>query len=278
MALLGYFEIISAFLFFCLFWYLSHDNSLPRNYPLFGMLPELIIYSDEIHQACTNILSKTGGTFLFKGPWFANMDMLATVDPSNIHYIMSSNFPNFPKGPEFMKIFDILGDGIFNSDYELWRSQRKLARVLINHHRFHRFLARISRDKVEDGLIPVLDHVAKQGMIVDLQDLFQRLTFDTTCRFVTGYDPGCLSVGLPEVPFSRAMDDAEETIFVRHVVPESFWKLQRWLRVGQEKKMCEAWKTLDQVIGEYIEMKRKELSKGTQPTSKEDSEGIDLLT
>ncbi|KAJ6288977.1 hypothetical protein OIU76_024876 [Salix suchowensis] len=93
-------------------------------------------------------------------------------------------------GSMFSRIFDILGDGIFNADSHEWKSQRKLAHSLINHQQFQRFLVKSSWNKVERGLIPVLEHVAKQGSVVDLQDVFQRFTFDITSVLVTGFDPG----------------------------------------------------------------------------------------
>ncbi|KAL7230866.1 hypothetical protein ACSBR2_009200 [Camellia fascicularis] len=173
----------------------------------------------------------------------------------------SRSFLNFPKGPKFLKIFDFLGGGIFNSDSDLWTNQRKLAQLQLSHPRFHQFLAKTTQDKVEKGLIKVLEHVSKQGLVVDLQDLFRRLTFDTTCILVTGYDPGCLSIDLPHVPFSKAMDDAEEAIFIRHIVPERVWKFQRCVGIGHEKKLTNARETLDHIIAKYISMKRDELSR-----------------
>ncbi|XP_059645159.1 alkane hydroxylase MAH1-like [Cornus florida] len=278
MASLGYLEVFLAVVCFTYFWILGHNDGSPLwNWPVFGMLPGILLQIHRIHEWCAEILDPSKATFYFKGPWFANMDMVGTVDPANVHYIMSANFSNFPKGPEFMKIFDVLGDGIFNADSDLWRNQRKLARMMINHHRFNRFLVKTSRDKVANGLIPVLEHASKQGLTVDLQDLLQRLTFDTTCTFVTGYDPGCLSLDLPHVPFSKALDDAEEVILIRHVVPEFIRKLEKWLGIGQEKKLIKAWETLDNVIAKYISMKREELS-GKVTKSKEDEEGVDLLT
>lgn len=276
MASLDYSEILLAVLcfLFLLFWGTRPGD--PWNWPLVGMLPSLLLHVRWVHDSCTNLLGHNGGTFLIKGPWFSNMDMLATADPANIHYIMSANFLNFPKGPKFLKMFDFLGAGIFNSDGDSWRNQRKLARLQIGHHRFHRCLVKTSQDKVEKGLIPILEHVSKKGLVVDLQDLFQRFTFDTTCILVTGYDPCCLSPELLDVPFSKAMDDAEEAVFTRHVVPESIWKLQRWLGIGPEKKLSKAWETLDRIIGAYITMKRDELSQGRNLEVPE--EGVDLLT
>ncbi|KAL3613456.1 hypothetical protein CASFOL_042719 [Castilleja foliolosa] len=250
------------------------------NFPLIGMLPAILFHVEQIHDKCTEVFAKCPRrTFRIHGPWFANMDMLATVDPENVHYIMTGNFQNFPKGPIFKEIFDVLGDGIFNADYVSWKEQRKLTRFLITHQRFYRFMAKTSRRKIETGLVPVLEMICRENRVVDLQDLFQRFSFDTTCILVTGYDPGCLSVDFPDVPFSRAMDDAEETIFMRHVVPECVWKLMRWVGIGGERKLSEAWKVLDSVINGYIAMKREEMRKrGGDAIEVEGDDGSDLLT
>ncbi|KZV22677.1 hypothetical protein F511_42360 [Dorcoceras hygrometricum] len=268
-------EIFLAFLWFLGLWTWRNYKTLAWNWPLFGMLPSLLLNVGRIHEVCTEILGRARrGTFRFKGPRFTSMEILGTVDPANVHYIMSASFENFPKGPKFREIFDVLGEGIFNSDSDSWKYQRKIARALISHQRFYKYLVKLSREKVEKGLIPVLEMVSGENKVVDLQDLFQRFTFDTTCAFVTGYDPGCLSLNLPDVPFSKAMDDAEEVIFLRHVLPEWLWKLQRLLGIGSERKMSRAWSVLDGVVGEYIWMKREELRKGANS----DADRADLLT
>ncbi|PHU16920.1 hypothetical protein BC332_12615 [Capsicum chinense] len=272
---LGYIEIFLALFCFLLFYYFR-DKNYPLNLPIFGMVPDSLYHIQQIHERCTMTMRASGGTFLFKGLWFANMDTLTTVDLANIHYIMSANFMNFPKGPKFKEIFDVLGNGIFNADMDMWKVQRKMTRALITHHEFYKFLVKTSRGKVEKGLIPVLDHVCNKGCVVDLQDLFQRFTFDTTCILVTGYDPGCVSIDFPDVPFSKAMDDAEEVILFRHALPEIVWKLQRWLRIGEEKKMISARETLDYTIDNYISKKCKDLKEGGD--LKESEEGFDLLT
>ncbi|CAK7337124.1 unnamed protein product [Dovyalis caffra] len=240
-------------------------------------MPDLLLQVHRFHDWVADVLERSKSTFQFKGPWFGDMEMLLTADPANIHYIMSSNFSNFFKGAEFNKRFDLLGDGIFNADLDSWKNQRKVAQTLLNHRLFYQFLVKSSQDKVRRSLIPVLEHVSRQGLVVDLQDLFQRFTFDATCMIVTGHDPGCLSIDLPEVAFSKAMDAAMEAIFYRHIFPESIWKLQGWLGIGKEKKLKKAWVTLDHVIAEIISRKKEELGKGKN-LMREDGEGIDLLT
>ncbi|MFS7969675.1 putative cytochrome P450 [Helianthus anomalus] len=273
---LGFLELFLAAICYISFSMFHQRHVKVYEWPLLGMLPSLAREVGRIHERCEELLRVTGGTFLFKGPWFLHMDMLVTVDPSDVHHIMSSKYFNFPKGNEFREIFEVLGDGIFNSDYDLWRRHRKITHALINNQRFVRFLARMNYEKLARGLIPVLNHVASKGVVVDMQDVFQRLTFDTTCMFVTGYDPECLSLDFKDVPFSRALDEAEEAIFARHVVPKSVWKLQRWLGFGNEKKLKHAWETLDDVIGGLIARKRKDMMDGM--VSEDDAKGVDMLT
>ena len=78
----------------------------------------------------------------------------------------------------------------------------------------------------------LLENVSKLGLVVDLQDLFQRLTFDTTCILVMDCDPGCLP---------------KEAVFICHLVFERVWKFQRWLGIGQEKKLRKACATISRV-------------------------------
>ncbi|XVF15055.1 hypothetical protein REPUB_Repub09cG0116500 [Reevesia pubescens] len=281
MALIGIFEVVLAFICFVFLYCLRNKNhGPPKSFPVVGMMPGLLFNIHRIHDWITEVLEICHCTFIFKGPWFANMSILVTCDPANIHYIMSSNFNNFPKGSEFNEMFDILGDGIFNADMDLWKNQRKAAQGFMRHQVFHQFLVRTSRAKVEKGLIHVLEHFAKRGLVVNLEDVFERFTFDSTCILVTGYDPGCLSIEFPEVLFSKALDDAEEALFYRQARPKGFIKLQRWLNMGQEQKYKKAWEDLDDVIAKYICQKRKELNKLNQGLIAEisDEEGVDLLT
>ncbi|KAK2972008.1 hypothetical protein RJ640_005028 [Escallonia rubra] len=276
------FPEILLLVFFCLVFLLFRRNgggyasSAPTNWPLVGMIPALFRNAHRVHDFATDILKVSGGTFMLKGPWFANMDMLVTADPANIHHILSKNFSNYPKGPEFRKIFDILGDGIFNADYGLWEVHRKTTMSLMNHAKFPSLLERAIWHKVENGLIPVLEYFSKQVKELDLQEIFQRFTFDSICALVLDYDPRSLSIDLPYIPCEKAFTDTEEALLYRHILPENVWKLQKWLQVGKEKKLTKASDVFDQFIYSCISAKREELSK-LEVLQKQD-EDLNLLT
>ncbi|CAK9157779.1 unnamed protein product [Ilex paraguariensis] len=280
MATIGFSEIVLMLLLFIFLWRLMRENwhksSLPTNWPFVGMLPGLLRNAHRLHEFATDVIRESGGTFELKGPCFADMDMVVTADPANIHHILSRNFSNYPKGPEFRKIFDILGDGIFNADSELWEIHRKTTMSLINHTKFQNLLEKSVWHKVEKGLITVLELVSKLDVEVDLQDLFQRFTFDSVCTLVLDYDPCSLSTDLPYIPCEKAFNATEEALLHRHILPESLWKLQNWLQIGKEKYLSKASKTFDQFIFNCISMKREKLSKTEE--SKGQEEEFDMLT
>lgn len=259
---LSYPEILLSIACFLLFVFLYNqhrrNSALPTNWPIVGMIPSLIAHIDHLHEYVTHASREIGCTFYFRGPWFLGMDFLVTSDPANVNQVFNVNFPNYPKGKEFLEIFDILGDGIFNADDESWKSQRKRAHALMSSPGFRGFVARCSRDKVENALVPLMERLAERGGVVDLQDVFLRLTFDMTCNLVFGVDPGCLSEEFPTVPFARAMDDAMEAIFFRHIVPPSCWKLMRWLKIGKEKKLMDASVVIEDFVAQNIAKKRAE--------------------
>ncbi|KAK1311728.1 hypothetical protein QJS10_CPA07g00403 [Acorus calamus] len=77
--------------------------------------------------------------------------------------------PNYPKGPEFGAIFDVLGDCIFTSDGDSWATQRKAVHEHMVEEKFRQFVAEMSKGKVERALLPMLARVTELGQEMDLQ-------------------------------------------------------------------------------------------------------------
>lgn len=248
-------------------------NIIPWNWPLIGMLPTILFQYDQVLDLGAEILERCGGTFLVKGLCFAHSDMLVTCIPADAHHVMSTNFWNFPKGPEFRMMLDAFGNGLFISDLEDWSFHRRIGRALFNHQRFQQLSVDITLDKVENGLVPVLEHASQQSLAVDFQDLFQRFGLDATCALITGCDPKSLCLELPDVPFASAMEEAGKVIFLRHVYPKCIWKLQRWLGIGSERILIAAKKTLYDFAAEHVSFMRERSNMGTNQT-----EGLDILS
>ncbi|KAL7587592.1 hypothetical protein Lser_V15G36599 [Lactuca serriola] len=242
--------VILIFLCFLVFHYKPQNlkTLLDRNWMPLGAFSKTLTKLHRLHDLLTRILNRSGGTFMFRGPWFANMDMLITTDPLDIHHVLNKNFSNYPKGPKFRKIFDILGDGIFNVDGHLWEIQRKAIMSLFRQPNFLSVFEVIVWNKVERGLLPVLESICKPGKETDLQDIFQRFTFDTICTLLLAFDPKSLSLDFPFLPYEKSLSDIEESILYRHFTPPIFWKLQQLLRMGNEKKLSDAFNAFDHFV------------------------------
>ncbi|XP_074381073.1 alkane hydroxylase MAH1-like [Apium graveolens] len=255
-------------------------STVLTNWPLVGMTPSVLIHAHRIHDFATDILQKSNQTFNFIGPSLANMNLLGTCDPANINYILSKNFANYPKGVEFNKIFDILGDGIFSADGHLWEVHRSITMSLFTHAQFYPMIQKTVRRKIEKRLVPLLDRASERGVEVDLHDLFQRFNFDNICSLLLDHDPESLSLELPHVPFHQGLMDVQEAVLYRYVLPESIWKLQRWIGLGKEKKLSEAWEVIDEFIYKCISMKRQKvaLENSEHSSAAEEDDKLDMST
>ncbi|CAK9320309.1 unnamed protein product [Citrullus colocynthis] len=149
------------------------------------MTPHVFAHIHQVHDRIAEILSESGSNFFLK-------DFFLTANPSNINHILSVHSERYPKGPDFKYIFDILGDEIFNSDSDVWKERRKTTHSLVSHESFLQFLEKITLKKVMEGLVPMLESACENG----------------------------LSLEFPQVPFSKAVNEAKEVILLRHVFPK----------------------------------------------------------
>ncbi|XP_050222277.1 alkane hydroxylase MAH1-like [Mercurialis annua] len=281
MATLSYAAIISicAAIAVVMHWLLNR-KSLLTSWPIFGMIPALARNMSRVHDFATYILQQAGGTFLFKGPWFTAMDLLITSDPNNVDYLLNKNYANYQKGPMFRETCDPLGDGIIAADSDNWRFLRRITHSLINQDlRYDAAIERILDGKILKRLYQVLDNASEFGSEVDLQDVIQRLTFDGICLLLLGYDPKCLAVGFPHNALEKAFHEMEQAVHFRHAVPTGFWKLKRWLQMGEEKKMRRSWDLFEKFVMDCITTKREEIiARNRTPSKNQTEDSFDMLT
>lgn len=231
-------------------------------WPFLGMLPSLLWgLRNDMYEWISDVLCCRNGTFVFKGPWFSNLNCVVTSDPRNMEYLLKSKFWNFPKGAYFRyTLRDLLGDGIFNADDDTWQQQRKTASLEFHSSKFRKLTTESLLELVHSRLLPVLEDSVKNSTSIDLQDVLLRLTFDNVCMIAFGVDPGCLRLGLPEIPFARAFEDATQATILRFVTPTCIWKAMRHLNIGLEKKLKTSIMEVDQFANEVIATRKKELS------------------
>ncbi|KAJ6794587.1 alkane hydroxylase MAH1-like [Iris pallida] len=231
---------------------LTRNRVVPLRWPVLGMLPGLLANVHRLHDYATSLLGESGGTFMFRGPWFMGLDFILTCDPANAKHMYNTRFTDYPKGDQFLEIFDGLGNGILSVDGDMWSKQRRMAVARISTHKFRASVAENSRDKVHKALLPILDGMAGLDRVLDLQDVMKRFSMDVTSRQLLGKDPGSLAHDFPDIPFPKAVEDGEEVFLYRHVVPMAWWKLLRWLQFGEGKRMAMAMSVIDRYIADAL--------------------------
>lgn len=229
----------------------------PKSWPLLGSTLELTANFHRLFDWLTDYAMHFP-TFEAK---YIGFRLLFTVDPANVEYILKTNFSNYVKGPAAHEIqYDLLGDGIFNSDGEMWRLQRKSASL--------EFSSKMLKDYSTDAFRKYALKLAMilQGQIADnnnkvvanMQDMFMRMTFDSICEVGFGVEIGSLSSSLSEVPFASAFDRSNALCASRYFDP--FWKLKKHFNLGSEVKLKQDVRVLDDFTYDIIQKRRNLLN------------------
>nr|P16141.4 RecName: Full=Cytochrome P450 52A4; AltName: Full=Alkane-inducible P450-ALK3-A; AltName: Full=CYPLIIA4; AltName: Full=Cytochrome P450-CM2 [Candida maltosa]CAA39367.1 n-alkane inducible cytochrome P-450 [Candida maltosa] len=109
------------------------------------------------------------------------LNIIETTDPENVKAILATQFNDFSLGTRHDFLYSLLGDGIFTLDGAGWKHSRAMLRP-----QFAR--EQVAHVKLLEPHVQVLfKHVRKsQGKTFDIQELFFRLTVDSSTEFLFG--------------------------------------------------------------------------------------------
>ncbi|CAK7339857.1 unnamed protein product [Dovyalis caffra] len=242
-----------------------------KNYPIVGALPEFIRNRHRFLDWTTETLSHCpSNTAVFRRP--GKVHGIITASPLNVEYFLKTNFENYPKGDRFIGLLeDFLGRGIFNSDGELWRVQRKTASYEFKTKSLRNFVMDNVEVEISTRLVPILAKASKTKQVLDLQDILERFAFDNICKVAFNVDPACLGGdGTSGGEFMRAFEDAATLSSGRfmYVLP-LFWKINKFFNIGTEKKLKRSIQIVHKFADEIIQCRME------QKTEKKDE---DLLS
>lgn len=234
--------LLLALVPFSLFFFLQRRRrvSAKQTKPEGGFQPnsfsELVKNSHRILDWTTELLkaSPTSTVATYMG--------VVTANPENVEHILRTHFDNYPKGDRFVTILeDFLGRGIFNSDGDHWKLQRKTASLEFSTNTIRTFVMDNVRLEVVERLLPLLSRAAAAGQTLDLQEVLDLFAFDNVCKVAFNEDPARLAGDSAEGrEFARAFEEASELIVRRYRHPFLFtWKLMRFLGLGSERQLGE---------------------------------------
>uniref|UniRef100_A0A0D9VPZ8 SET domain-containing protein n=1 Tax=Leersia perrieri TaxID=77586 RepID=A0A0D9VPZ8_9ORYZ len=255
--LAGIHKLIAIFLV-VLSWILVHKWSLrnqkgPRSWPIIGATVEQLKNYHRMHDWLVEYLSKYR-TVTVDMP-FTSYTYIA--DPVNVEHVLKTNFTNYPKGEVYRSYMDVLlGDGIFNADGEMWRKQRKTASFEFASKNLRDFSTVVFRE-YSLKLSSILNQACKESRVVDMQELFMRMTLDSICKVGFGVEIGTLSPDLPENSFAQAFDAANIIVTLRFIDP--LWRLKKFLHVGSEALLEQSMKLVDDFTYSVIRRRKAEI-------------------
>ncbi|KAL2622214.1 hypothetical protein R1flu_002419 [Riccia fluitans] len=242
---------------FIYFFALYQKNQRPgqvRCWPIVGSTMTLNANMNGLHDFLAELHEKNEVVWI---TYPFGLDGLYITDPASTEHMLKINFPNYPKGDEIqLRMRELLGHGIFAADGQEWKDTRKVASFQFS----SAILRNFSADVFREGAIVlsrIVSQFAQSRLPMDMQNLFMRLTLDTTCKVGLGVELGCLSPSLPDVPFAKHFDLANELSFSRYLDP--LWKFKKFLNIGNEKCLRKCVEGVDAFSYNIINQRRIDL-------------------
>ncbi|KAJ3670638.1 hypothetical protein LUZ60_008064 [Juncus effusus] len=245
-----------------------------KSYPFIGYLPHFIKNRHRFLDWVTElILQSPTGTMGFSSP--GSTSGIITGNPDIIEHILKTNSSNYPKGERSISMLvDFFGHGIFNSDGEHWKWQRKAASFEFNKRTLRNFVVETVHFEITNRLLPILDGAIERGGKVELQDVLERFSFDNICKIAFGEDPACLTEeeegfeGTNSEELMTAFAQAQDLSVARFLDPvEGMYKIKKFLNIGTEKRLKESIATINDYAMKII---RARITKGMELNGKED--------
>jgi cytochrome P450 len=135
------------------------------------------------------------------------VNKITTIDPANVEAVLKTKWEDFIARPARIVPLDgLVGPGVLTADGPLWKQHRKL------------MMPSFSRKALEDLTIydehfeRFMQHVPRDGRVFDLQDLYFRLTLDSSTAHLLGCSSNTLASSSelsPEPELAGAFDRAQ---------------------------------------------------------------------
>ncbi|HYP39992.1 MAG TPA: cytochrome P450 [Chloroflexia bacterium] len=169
----------------------------PQGYPVLGVIPKLI--SNPFHYMVSVAQHYGGVTRLNIGP--ARVYLVS--HPDHVRHILVNNAANYWKGPILRGVKLIIGDGLFASDGDLWKRQRRLLSPTFSHQRL-RGMVTVMTDVISEHMARWRG-TSERGEVVDLLEEMVPININILLKTIFG-----TSISYTE---ARAVRAASDVIF-----------------------------------------------------------------
>ncbi|XLR25135.1 hypothetical protein S83_053035 [Arachis hypogaea] len=146
-----------------------------KRHPIAGTVFHQLVNFNRLHDYMTDLARKHSSYRLLS----LSSSEVCTSDPTNVEYILKTNFSNYGKGRHQYEILrDLLGDGIFTVDGEKWRHQRKTASYQLSSKLSRDYSSSVFKSNAVK-LAAIVSEEATSNKAIEIQDLLSKTTMDS---------------------------------------------------------------------------------------------------
>lgn len=224
----------------------------PQGYPLVGALP--LVRKNPL-QFLVQAAQQYGNVVCLGG--FGSQKFFLVNHPDDVEYVCKTNYKNYTKGANFQLIKSFAGEGLFLSEGEFWRSQRKLIQPAFHIPRLAALAGTITGST--ESALGRWASFARDNQVFDAERELMHLSLEISVRTLFGSD---------------VAEDAET---VRQSVTAAFeilhhrvWSLANlplWMPTPSNLRFQRAVAGMDEVVYRIIRDRRKSGVEGSDVLS-----------
>jgi cytochrome P450 len=172
--------------------------------------------------------------------------------PADIKRVLQDNNQNYVKGAIIARTKIVIGEGLFTSEGDFWRRQRRLAQPA-----FHRKCIASFVDTMTDSTAAMLrrwDGLARDGATFDAAAEMSRVTLAVVGRTLFGVDLDGEAAAV-----GRALGDG---LAFTNQRATSYMPLPMWVPTARHRRFKAALRVLDDLVFSIIENRRRNASAG----------------
>lgn len=204
----------------------------PAGWPVLGQLPGFD--SRRTHLTLERWARELGTPYRFSmGPGYRAM---VVTDPEVVQQISRQRPDGFTRGGRLRPVMAEMGfDGVFSSEGEAWRVQRRLVMGSLNATHIKAWLPVLVA--AAGRLAQRWAHAAAQGHVLEMTDELKRYTVDVTSCLAFGQDQHAVDADGPAGCIQQHLELIFPAVIRRTMTPFSYW---RWLRLPSDRRLDRA--------------------------------------
>jgi cytochrome P450 len=179
--------------------------------------------------------------------WIGPERVFLITHPDYLHHVLQANNRNYVKGRVYDAFRPIVGNGLFTSEGDFWRRQRRLANPSFHRDKIRAFVPMFAEQS--RALLAGWESPSRSGEPVDMAKEMMRLTFGVVGRALFSAD---LEKDAAEVGAAFTVAIAESSRRADLMIP-----IPMWLPTASNRRYKQALSTLDNYVFGVIEQRRK---------------------